>query len=68
MFKGDTSIVIGILDTGVEYAHPDLAGPSAPFTGGNLWTNWAELGGVPGVDDDGDGEVDDCAAGTSSRA
>ncbi len=57
-FKGDTSIVIAIVDTGVQYNHPDLGGP-APYTGGNIWTNYAELGGTPGVDDDGNGFVDD---------
>jgi subtilisin family serine protease len=59
VFKGDTTLVVAILDTGVEYDHPDLGGASAPYTSGNIWTNWAEMGGVPGHDDDGDGEVDD---------
>jgi len=59
VWKGDTTSVIAILDTGVEYAHPDLGGASAPYTDGNIWTNWAEMAGTQGVDDDGDGEVDD---------
>ena len=58
-FKGDTTIVIAIVDTGVQYNHPDLGGASAPYTGGNIWTNFAELGGATGVDDDGNGFVDD---------
>lgn len=40
--------VVGI-DTGVYYDHPDL----------NPWTNAVELNGRPGVDDDGNGWVDD---------
>jgi subtilisin family serine protease len=55
---GDTAIVVAILDTGVLPYHPDLGGRNAGSTG-NLWTNWAEAGGTPGVDDDGNGFVDD---------
>jgi subtilisin family serine protease len=58
VFRGDTSMVVAIIDTGVESTHPDLGGP-APSTGGVLWTNYAELGGAPGLDDDGNGYVDD---------
>ena len=58
-FKGDTTIVVAIVDTGVLYAHEDLGGTTAPYTAGNIWTNFAELGGTPGVDDDGNGFVDD---------
>ena len=44
-------IVIGVIDTGVDYTHPDLAG--------NMWKNLAELNGSPGVDDDDNGYIDD---------
>lgn len=50
--------VIAILDTGVDLTHPDLAGES-PTVESNLWINEAELGGTPGVDDDGNGCSDD---------
>ncbi|MBU1985045.1 S8 family serine peptidase, partial [bacterium] len=49
--RGDSTIVIGIVDTGVDYLHPDLRA--------NLWFNWAEKNGVPGEDDDDNGFVDD---------
>jgi hypothetical protein len=56
--RGDTSSIIAVLDTGVLEGHPDLGGTVAGLRG-NLWTNWAEKGGTPGLDDDGDGYVDD---------
>lgn len=45
---GSSSMVIGIVDDGIA-AHPDL----------KLWTNTAEGDGLAGVDDDGNGWVDD---------
>jgi hypothetical protein len=47
----DSAIVIGIIDTGVDYNHPDLSP--------NIWRNWAEVNGLPGIDDDANGFVDD---------
>ncbi len=44
-------VLIAIIDTGVDLAHPDLASRIA--------VNAAELNGAPGVDDDGNGYVDD---------
>jgi len=48
---GSSDIIIGVIDTGVDYTHEDLAG--------NMWINLAEANGVTGVDDDGNGYVDD---------
>src|SRR4051794_5345554 len=47
---GSSSVSVGVIDTGILLAHPDLSG--------NLWTNPGEIPGN-GVDDDGNGFVDD---------
>ncbi|MGB2158537.1 MAG: S8 family serine peptidase, partial [Flavobacteriales bacterium] len=49
--SGDSTQVIAILDSGVDYNHPDLAA--------NTWVNHAEVNGIEGYDDDGNGYVDD---------
>ncbi|MFQ6078637.1 MAG: S8 family serine peptidase, partial [Thermodesulfobacteriota bacterium] len=53
--KGDPTVVIAVIDTGVAYNHPDLD----DGTKRNIWTNDAELNGTPGIDDDGNGYIDD---------
>lgn len=48
---GKPNVVVAVMDGLVDYRHPDLAA--------NMWTNEAELNGEPGVDDDGNGYIDD---------
>ncbi len=43
-------IVVAVVDTGVDYTHPDLAA--------NIWVNSREIAGN-GIDDDGNGFIDD---------
>jgi len=47
---GSSSTVIGIMDTGIDTGHPDLAA--------HIWTNPGEIP-ANGLDDDGDGYIDD---------
>lgn len=48
---GNRAIKIAVIDTGIDYNHPDLKT--------QLWVNEAEMNGEKGVDDDGNGVVDD---------
>lgn len=48
---GSKDVLVAIIDGGFQVDHPDLKD--------NVWINEAELNGKPGVDDDGDGYVDD---------
>lgn len=57
--RGSKQIVVGVIDTGIDYNHPDLAA--------NMWANPGETGldddgedkTTNGIDDDGNGYIDD---------
>lgn len=48
---GSPNVLVAIIDGGIDYKHKDLAG--------RVWINEAEKNGLPGVDDDGNGYIDD---------
>ena len=48
---GNKNTLVAIIDTGIDYNHPDIKA--------NIWTNAAEANGTVGVDDDGNGVIDD---------
>lgn len=49
--RGDRDIIVAIIDSGINFKHPDLKE--------NLWINAQEQNGTAGVDDDGNGYIDD---------
>lgn len=50
--RGSPQVVIAVIDTGYDAGHPDIDPVS-------VWTNEPEANGVSGIDDDGNGFVDD---------
>ncbi|CAA6819068.1 MAG: Serine protease, subtilase family [uncultured Sulfurovum sp.] len=50
MHRGSKNVVVGVIDTGVDYRHKDLVN--------NMWVNPNEIAGN-GIDDDNNGYIDD---------
>lgn len=48
---GSSDVIVSIVDGGIDYNHEDLSA--------NMWINEAEMNGSSGVDDDGNGYIDD---------
>lgn len=51
---GSADVIVGVVDSGIAFSHPDLDG--------NIWTNPGESGSgreSNGIDDDGNGYIDD---------
>jgi len=51
IFNGTSTVVVAVVDNAVMWNHVDLIG--------NTYTNTAEVNGITGVDDDGNGYIDD---------
>lgn len=45
------SVIVAVMDTGIDINHPALKN--------NIWNNTAEVNGIEGIDDDGNGYIDD---------
>ncbi|OVE78222.1 hypothetical protein BVX98_00955, partial [bacterium F11] len=65
---GDPSVIVAVVDTGIDYNHEDLAA--------NMWKNSSEIEGdkngdgfpgEKGIDDDGDGLIDEDSEGCGSN-
>jgi subtilisin family serine protease len=53
LVRGDSDVVVAVVDDGVDFSHPDLSS--------RAWTNPGESGAkaTNGIDDDGNGHIDD---------
>ncbi len=49
---GSSNVVIAVIDSGAAYNHPDLQS--------NIWSNSGEISCTDGLDNDGNGYIDDC--------
>jgi hypothetical protein len=51
VLEEERSVLVAVVDSGLDFQHPEMAGQT--------WQNLAEVEGIAGVDDDGNGYIDD---------
>lgn len=51
VLEEDRRVLVAVVDSGLDFQHPEMAGQT--------WQNLAEVEGIAGVDDDGNGYIDD---------
>lgn len=56
---GDTTVIVGVIDTGIDYKHPDLAANMWTNPGEDAWSDPNNPNTGNGIDDDNNGYVDD---------
>ncbi len=56
---GSDQVIIGVIDTGADYKHSDLEANIYTNSGEDAWTNPDDPSSGNGIDDDGNGKVDD---------
>lgn len=56
---GSAEVIVGVIDTGIDYRHEDLAANIYTNPGEDAWTNPTDPTTGNGIDDDGNGFIDD---------